>query len=311
MTNVINVIDLPANVNVVNDIDSQKHENILMTDKDQAIEVIISKRPTQSPLLVTDPAGSASVLQTLTDDYKWDLPVLYDTNVRSLCHKTDELEMSLQQLNVGIASITETWCTDDQPDAAMAISGYSMIRRDRGVKRGGGIMCYVRSSIPFKTWPQLGSDLETLWITARPPKLPRQFSTLVIGTIYHPPGANNSLMKYHITTCLDTILKSHPHSGIVLMGDLNTLPVSRILTGYNLKQIVSKPTRGSNILDKVLTNMHNLYQVPTVYSPLGTADHSVVVCDPLPAYRTPAPKAYMQHSPIVLVKTNGPVLLMA
>jgi hypothetical protein len=210
-----NVINLSVQGNVVNG-------NVLMTDEKQSIEVIISKRPTQSPLPVKE---SLSSIIPITDSYKWDLPVILNTNVRSLLSKTDEVELTLQQNNVAIAGITETWCTSDQPTTVFSIEGYNIVRRDRQEKRGGGVMCYIKSSIPYKTWPLLDDGHETIWITARPCKLPRNFSIIVFGILYHPPGANNRSMTIHIeTTSLDTLLKEHPYAGIVIIGDFNSLP---------------------------------------------------------------------------------------
>ena len=85
----------------------------------------------------------------------------------------------------------------------------------------------MKSDIPYKIWPA-NSDLETVWITARPRKLPRQFSTLVYGVLYHPPGANNRQMLSHITFNLDNILKDYPQTGIVLLGDFNSLPINAL-----------------------------------------------------------------------------------
>jgi hypothetical protein len=50
---------------------------------------------------------------------------------------------------------------------------------------------------------------------------------------------------------------------------------------------VATPTRGKKTLDKVLTNMHSFYKTPEVISPLGTADHNVVICTLLPDYMSP------------------------
>ena len=67
---------------------------------------------------------------------------------------------------------------------------------------------------------------------------------------------------------------------------INTLPTSHLTSAYNLRLIVNKLTHCANILDKVLTNMHRLYQIPSVLSPLGLSDHSVMVYPHLPDYMT-------------------------
>ena len=46
--------------------------------------------------------------------------------------------------------------------------------------------------------------------------------------------------------------------------------------GHDLSQIICEPTRGSAILDLVITNMQQFYQRPLILAPVGTSDHSVV-----------------------------------
>jgi hypothetical protein len=40
--------------------------------------------------------------------------------------------------------------------------------------------------------------------------------------------------------------------------------------------VVTTPTRGSAILDLVITNIHSFYDIPTTIVPLGTSDHERV-----------------------------------
>ncbi len=91
-------------------------------------------------------------------------------------------------------------------------------------------------------------------------------------------------MTQHITKCIDTILQKHQSTGIILTGDLNHLKHSSITSAFNLKQIVTQPTRGSKILDKVLTNMSSLYQCPEILPQIGKSDHFPVLCKPSPIY---------------------------
>jgi len=74
----------------------------------------------------------------------------------------------------------------------------------------------------------------------------------------------------------------HPNQGIILMGDFNQYPSSSIQSSYNLRQIVKGSTFMSKTLDKILTNMGQLYAVPLILPPLGSLDrgHNVVTCTP-------------------------------
>ena len=77
--------------------------------------------------------------------------MVYNNNFQSLSNNTDDLLLSLKKNNVGIAALTETWRTDDQPDEAIP---YQSIQHGPGVDRGsegGGAMCFVRLSIPYNT----------------------------------------------------------------------------------------------------------------------------------------------------------------
>ena len=57
------------------------------------------------------------------------------------------------------------------------------------------------------------------------------------------------------------------------MGDFNSLPNSHLKSACELKQI-DTATRGTKVLNKVLTNMHSLYKLPKVSAPLGLSDHN-------------------------------------
>ena len=49
-----------------------------------------------------------------------------------------------------------------------------------------------------------------------------------------------------------------------------------LLMHQNLKQTVRTPTRGEHVLDLIVTNLHRLYNEPSIIAPLGTSDHNVV-----------------------------------
>ncbi len=126
-------------------------------------------------------------------------------------------------------------------------------------------------------------NLESLWFTIRPYRLPREFSIFVFGVTYHPPYPNPDYpMIEHIHKSLDSILQKHPDAAIMLVGDFNMLKAGSIMISYKVKQIVKKPTKGNNTLDKVFTNMANLYKEPVVLPPLGSLPHGngVVICQP-------------------------------
>ena len=179
-----------------------------------------------------------------------------NANIRSIVSKTDELTYYLSSNNISVAALTETWLKDTMATEFFEIDGYSMIRNDRNGRRGGGVAVYIKNSLSYKHWSQLEEeDQETLWITLRPRLMPQTFSCMLVGIIYHPPNANNWKLSNHISNAIDRVLQHHPDAGLLLMGDFNSFKASYITSSYNLKQIVTHPTRKNKILDKIYTNM--------------------------------------------------------
>lgn len=114
----------------------------------------------------------------------------------------------------------------------------------------------------------------------RPSRLPRGYSCIVLGTVYHPPSASDSEISQYLNTCLSSIESRFSNCGILLVGDFNRLNTSRLLNNFGLKQIVNFPTRGTRTLDLVLTNLDNLYKDPIQRPPHGLSDHLSVEIQP-------------------------------
>ena len=86
--------------------------------------------------------------------------------------------------------------------------------------------------------------------------------------IYLPPSIDRvSLEKfyeYYFYSCYDKVSSESPETGFIVARDFN--PCSncfdmKCLSDYcdfNLKQVVKDPTRNSDILDLIFTNMHEL-----------------------------------------------------
>ena len=113
----------------------------------------------------------------------------------------------------------------------------------------------------------------------RQSRMPRAVSHVVVGAVYHPPSADDSVMTSHILDCLDTATRGHPHAGVVLLGDFNQLRDGALLS-YPLRQLVKAPTRGSAVLDKIYTSVKDWYEPSVVLSNIRRSDHSAVVMVP-------------------------------
>ncbi|CAB4034046.1 RNA-directed DNA polymerase from mobile element jockey, partial [Paramuricea clavata] len=134
------------------------------------------------------------------------------------------------------------------------------------------------------------NSIQVLWTQISPQRLPRGISSIVIGTVYHPPSSMDFLMLDYLYNSLSSIEASFPGCGIILLGDFNQLNGSRLCNFYKLKQIVNFPTRGSNTLDKIYTNLKRFYSPPIKMSPFGLSDHASIEVKPLERTNLPKPK---------------------
>ena len=90
-------------------------------------------------------------------------------------------------------------------------------------------------------------------------KLPRGLSCIIIGSIYHPPSANDRNMIDFLTEQLSLIESTYYNCGLILLGDFNNLHCHRLNNHFSLKQLVKFPTRGRRTLDLILTNFAKFY----------------------------------------------------
>jgi len=206
------------------------------------------------------------------------MPNFLLTNANRIVNKFDELDSIIRMYNIDFACITESWLNNSIPHDYANINGYVCYRHDRqDGRQGGGVICYVRNDVPCTRLEQLETpNVESLWLLFRGKRMTRTVSHVAVGIIYHPPNGDRAAMVGHILECLDRISQKHPHSGIVLLGDFNRLADSAILS-YPLKQIVKVATRGVATLDKIYTNIQDLYNQPISLPPIGKSDHNTVI----------------------------------
>ena len=107
-----------------------------------------SRKQRLIPTRVTNPLNR-TLKTCVIDDYssynnltpiptlKWRLPTLLNSNTRSIVHKIDEMTNIIDDNEVDIACVTETWLSDEVPHCVTDIDGYTCERRDRVDRRGG------------------------------------------------------------------------------------------------------------------------------------------------------------------------------
>ena len=84
----------------------------------------------------------------------------------------------------------------------------------------------------------------------------------MLGIIYHPPNDNDPAILDYLWQSLSFIESRFPNCGLLIVGDFNRLNTKRLQISFDLKQIVTFPTRGDRTLDLVLTNLKEYYKDP-------------------------------------------------
>ena len=201
-------------------------------------------------------------------------PSLYVLNAAALSKPgaTEHLAADLSSYNVDVAVITETHFKAKHADSVVGVDGYTVFRRDRAGRRGGGVALYVRSSIQSTVWMYSADNrtYELQWV---------RIGDTFVAALYHPPApiySQDDLLDY-IEACVEELSRDFPAAPIVLAGDLNQLSDEDIVERTGLTQIVHQPTRGANILDRVLISDPQLYTTVRVVASVVKSDHKAVV----------------------------------
>ena len=63
-------------------------------------------------------------------------------------NKKSELNIMVNDSDPHIICITESWANKDITDAELGLEGYVMFRKDMMGRRGGGVLLYVKDTIP-------------------------------------------------------------------------------------------------------------------------------------------------------------------
>ena len=232
-----------------------------------------------------NPANLTLVTTTLAGPTKGSttayVPSFLVSNVMSLAPKIDELRHVLQNANLDCACITESWLRSHIHDNVVALKGFNIIRKDRVESEHGGVCVYVKDTIEFTILDDLHDpSFEMLWIKLRPTRLPRGCTSIVVGTLYHPPSASDLAIMEYLTKCLSIIESRFANCGFLVLGDFNRLDITPLRNNFQLKQIVHFPTRGRRTLDLILTNISEYYQAPIERPPFGLSDHATIQLQP-------------------------------
>lgn len=87
-------------------------------------------------------------------------------NVRSLYPSVDLLSNVINDEQIDVVGLSETWLSSSIADNDLKISGYQLFREDWRGGRGGGVTFYIKDYIKVKQLdlPQGNGSLESMWL---------------------------------------------------------------------------------------------------------------------------------------------------
>jgi hypothetical protein len=136
-------------------------------------------------------------------------------NIQHLMPKLDEIRFYLMQNNrPQIIGLCETFLHDYIADDQLFIDQYTLVRKDRMGRKGGGLILYLDQSIQYRRRFDLEiGHLESIWLEIKHEK-----KSFLLNFIYRPPNAKQDWVdKYSLQ--LDLV--DREIIDYFILGDLN------------------------------------------------------------------------------------------
>nr|CAI5852316.1 unnamed protein product [Callosobruchus analis] len=208
-------------------------------------------------------------------------------NIRSLVPALHKIELLLDEYQLDVLGITETWLDLRTKDDDIQLMGYKFLRLDRGDgRRGDGVGVFVRSNLSVDLVEECSNAsnfIEQIWLRIRISNI-----EYGCGIVYRPPGPLVSNAIEGLERSLVCMLSRSKE--IILMGDLNvdlmrhnskTELLEDMLDAFSLSQLVKKPTRvtktSASLLDIIcVTNFDLSVGAVTHIDMHETTDHQLV-----------------------------------
>ena len=212
-----------------------------------------SPRPRQ--LLVVDTSNRTSTPARTNSPHS--SPSIYLLSATSIAkpNAIQQLQADVLSNDVDVTIITESWLKPHHQDSVMSIPGYSLFRRDRRKRKGGGLAAYVKEELnaSIHNQPGLYDDvIELLWV-----KFEIKGRSCFVGAMYHPPKPmyTNADIQRALETSLEEIFTQPGDLLVILAGDFNQLP-DHLITSMGLVVEFNQPTHEGNSLDRIYASEH-------------------------------------------------------
>ena len=228
------------------------------------------------------------------------LPKISTSNMRSLIPKVNNFKTDVLEREINLCLLSEIWEQKGKKKhmseitKMLELNGLKYISTPRSVnKRGGGCAIVVNlSTFTLKKIEEvhIPKNLEVVYGLVRPKNLSSNIKEIIAVAFYSPPKSRkkNELLDHIITTC-QILLSKYPNAGIIIGGDRNEMSVAPLINSIpRAKQIVTQPTCNGKVLDVIVTNLHEFYEVPEIVSAVPAdnpnsgvpSDHCTAVAAP-------------------------------
>ena len=183
---------------------------------------------------------------------------------------------------------TESHLNESILNSEVFPTNYHVYRKDRNIHGGGGVFILVKSSIP-SSQVKCNTSIELIWV-----RIHNNTDNIIIGSFYCPPHSPITVLD-ELAQSISDIRTMYPSAKIIIGGDFNSPGINwsnkSLITSYisrqfhetlitledefMLEQIITQPTRGTNILDLCFTSHPDLSQGFTIVP--GLSDHDAVI----------------------------------
>ena len=199
-------------------------------------------------------------------------------NINSIRNKFNNFVDMIDQ-NIDIMCLAETKLDSSFPSQNFLIPGYNLPYRLDVNSKSGGILVYIKETIPSKELKSIPvpKDLQII-----PIEINLRKSKWLIIPIYKPPSTSDSYFIENMNKIIDYY--SHKYENVLTLGDFNMeIPdkiLESLLTSHNLYSLNKKPTcfkspQGSCI-DLLLTNKHRSFKYTNTFE-TGFSDHHLMI----------------------------------
>ncbi|KAK1803589.1 hypothetical protein P4O66_021005 [Electrophorus voltai] len=232
-------------------------------------------------------AGVRNSLRARTD--RAPLPSILLANVQ-LDDLRARIKFQRDIRDCNLLCFTESWLNPAVPNHAIQPAKFFSVHRkdrtaDSGKWRGGGVCVMVNNSWcnsanVVTLTHSCSPNLELLALKLCPFYLPREFTSVIINTVYIPPQANMDTALCELHEALTQFQTQHRDAALIVVGDFNSANLKRAVP--NLYQHVTFPTRGNRTLDHCYTPYKDSYKAQA-HTPFGKSDHAAIFL--LPKYK--------------------------